>query len=659
MLAVCFLTVSVGIAVAAVVSSRTLERSHESTETSVEWTPNRAPAVSTDVVAGLGHPSAERALVMPRPRSSVVAPAGPAPGYDETSEFFAGRVGVSVLLVESAGSAYNWTDAEVTQTVDGIYAGLAWWATQEPKARLSFSYELHVREATTWEPIQNSIGSDYLWIDEILGSRGYSEPDAFQKALHFNNGLRTRLGTDWAYSIFVVDSEDAVNQGLFVGGGYAHAYFGGPWVTMSRYSSWAYNAGDYFRVVPAHETGHIFYATDEYDSGPPQYSGYLNCPDSNGATGIMNRNTLQVSPSTRCQIGWVDSDNDGTLDILGVPPETDLVPHTPNPTSEGRIEYSGSATVVPLVNQNPIGPSRDVTISRITRVEFLTPNGVWTSAEAVDGAYDGPSEAFAFRIDIPVASSVRALPAYVARPSFVVNADVSIVLGTYQVSARAVDTEAKEDPAPALDELGLLPRPVAEVELWYRRDAGAYALYGSDSSSPWTWTFTAPAEGDASYSFYSISIDSDGIREPIPSSSQAQTLVDTARPVLVIGSPRSDALIPSASVEINWTATDSGSGIDRLEMRVDGGAPQAVAGTGHRLDRLSDGPHTVTLAAYDRAGNVQYATVHFTVDTGIFSVTGPYGPYPLVVVFATAAVLVMAALGFWLRRRGRTRLPKA
>src|SRR3990172_10700479 len=75
----------------------------------------------------------------------------------------------------------------------------------------------------------------------------------------------------------------------------AHGYYGGPWLTMSRYSSWAYNSADYFRVVPAHETGHIFYATDEYDSDPVEYSGYLNCPDSNGASGIMNRNTLGVS----------------------------------------------------------------------------------------------------------------------------------------------------------------------------------------------------------------------------------------------------------------------------------------------------------------------------------------------------------------------------
>ena len=231
------------------------------------------PPILPDVVPGAA--SGERSRTAPLVQAPVPRPLTPGPGYNDTSEFYIGSVAVGVFLVESAGSAYDWSDGEVTQTLDGIYSGLAWWASVEPKARLSFSYELHIREPTTWEPIQNSLDDDWLWIDEIMTNLGYRESDPWNKTLHFNNDLRARLGTDWAYSIFVADSNNTVNLGRFTNNEYAAAYLGGPWVTMSRYSSWAYNSADYYRVVPAHETGHIFYATDEYDTDPVEYSGYL------------------------------------------------------------------------------------------------------------------------------------------------------------------------------------------------------------------------------------------------------------------------------------------------------------------------------------------------------------------------------------------------
>lgn len=702
------------------------------------------PPSPPDTASGQIHRFGDRALPRPRSAEIPIAAASPAPGYEETSEFFAGRVGVAIFLVESSGNVYDWTDAEVTETLDGIYAGLTWWAAQEPKAHLSFTYELHIREPTTWEPIQNSIGSGPSWIDEIMGNLGYTESDPWQKTDHFNNDVRARLGTDWAYSIFVADSDDAVDQGLFAGGGYAWAYYGGPWVTMSRYSSWAYNSGDYFRVVPAHETGHIFYATDEYDSNPAEYSGYLNCPDDNGASGIMNRNTLTISASTRCQIGWVDADGDGLLDVLGVPPETTLDPYAPDPVAEGRVTYRGNATVVPLTNQNPYGSSRDVTISRVTRVDYALANGPWVPAEALDGAFDGPSESFTVTAEFPIESSVRPLPTYQADGSFAVHVDVSSIPSTVQLSARAVDTEVLSDPTPASDDLGVLPRTPMSVELWWRRSDDPFALYGSDTNPPWEWAFAAPPGSDGVYSFYSIAMDPAGIRGPVPSSPQAQTIVDTAGPVLVIGSPvpdallasnsidvtwsatdavsgidrfevrldngapqtssglsirltqlsegdhivsvaaydragnvqtksvrvtvdtvgpiltiispRSDATITSASVEVTWTAGDEGAGLDRIEVRLDAETPQSAAGASHRFAHVSDGPHTVTVTAYDRAGNIQNVTIRFDVDTGLFSVTGPYGPLPLATVLPVAVALSVAITWVW-RRRHRKQGP--
>ncbi|MGQ0797410.1 MAG: hypothetical protein ACT4OI_06070, partial [Methanobacteriota archaeon] len=215
--------------------------------------------------------SGERALVAPID-AGVAQATSPAPGYYDTSEYFIGRVGVAVVLVESVGDTYDWTDDEVVQTLNGVDEGLAWWVAQEPKARLSFSYALAVRQPTTYEPIEHPLVEDWRWIGEIMTGLGYADPDVGSQVRRFNNDVRAQLGTDWAFSLFVADSDDGVSQGRFADGQYAHAYYGGPWVTMARYSSWAFNAEDYFRVVPAHETGHIFYATDEYDSRPVEFS---------------------------------------------------------------------------------------------------------------------------------------------------------------------------------------------------------------------------------------------------------------------------------------------------------------------------------------------------------------------------------------------------
>jgi len=396
----------------------------------------------------------EAALISPLARIRGEDPLAPAPGYDDASEYFAGSVGVAVFLVESTGPAYDWSDAEVTESLDGIYAGLSWWASQEPRARLTFSYELYVREPTTWEPIQNSLNDDSQWIHEILGNLGYSEADPWSRTLHLNNDVRGRLGTDWAYSIFVADSDNAVNQGRFTNNQYAHGYYGGPWLTMSRYSSWAFNSADYFRVVPAHETGHIFYATDEYDS-VPMSAGYLNCPDNDGAAGIMNTNILLVSASTRCQLGWRDSDGDGVLDVLDVPPDTSLTPYLPDPTTDRQLAYDGSSTVVALANQNPFGSGNDVTISRLTNVDARIDGGAWSAASSDDGAFDEPVDGFSF-VTAPLGA------------------------GTHTIEARARNSEGNADGTPAADSVEVL---LNEVTYTVPADYDAFVQWWRDLES--------------------------------------------------------------------------------------------------------------------------------------------------------------------------------
>ncbi|OGS48054.1 MAG: hypothetical protein A3K68_05170 [Euryarchaeota archaeon RBG_16_68_13] len=565
-------------------------------------------------------PSGEGALVSPLSAPSPSGTLGVAPGYDDASEFFMGDVAVGVFLVESAGFAYDWSDAEANQTLNGIYAGMDWWVGQDARARLSFEYELHVRTPTAWEPIQNSLDDDWQWIDEIMAGLGYTEPDAWSKTHHFNIDLRSRLGTDWALSLFVADSEGTVNQGLFTNGQYAHAYYGGPWITMSRYSSWAYNSADYFRAVPAHEIGHIFYATDEYDTGPVEYAGYLNCPDSNGATGIMNRNTLSISTSTRCQIGWVDSDADGIFDILDVPPETAILSIAPDPTNETKIRVTGSATVVPLTNRNPYGPRNDVTISEITEAEFRVNSGSWANATPSDGAFDEPEESFAFVVPAILASTVDPLPAYRRGGIFNLTVQSSPEAAPRTVKTRAGNTEGNVDETPTQDEIPPAGEEPSSVELWYAREGSVFAWIGTDASPPWAWSFDpAAAGGDGLYRFYSVAVDAVGTREPAPVSEDASTTVDTRPPSLTLVGPADADWIASRTVDVTWVATDDGSGAANGSVSLDDGPVEDVGtATSHRLSDLTEGWHRVQIVSRDRAGNDVNASVTFGVD-----VTGP------------------------------------
>jgi hypothetical protein len=577
--------------------------------------------------------SGEVALVSPL--SHLGNGTGPGPGYFDASEFMMGSVAVGVFLVESTGSTRDWSDKEINETLEGIYAGFDWWVAQEPRARLSFSYELHIRASTSYEPTLGSLNDDYLWIDEILTDLGYTEPDPWSKALHFNNDLRERLATDWAFSLFVADSEDALNMGRFTNDQYAHAYFGGPWIAMSRFSSWAYNSPDYHRVVPAHEMGHIFYASDEYDTAPPMYSGYLNCPDNNGASGIMNRNTLTVSESTRCQIGWVDADDNGVLDILDVPPETTLTAYAPDPTDEIEIVYQGSATVVPLANQNPIGPRNDVTVSRITGVELQWDDALWSAAQATDGAFDNFEETF--RAPVQPISSVEALPPYTTQAAFPLSATTPLGPGTHAIQARATDTEGNVDLTPATDTLTTTAWPIDRVELWYAREEGAAVLHGVDMEEPWSWAFdTAVVGGDGTYGFYTRSYDKAGNSEDPPVEVDTVTVVDTLAPLLTIVDLGSGWLV-DADPQVEWRMEDATSGIASVSVRLDNGPWIDVdTNTSYTFREVPEGVHSVAVRATDRAGLSQEVTTELRLDR----------TPPLVAIHAPGSDAVVAAPAF-------------
>jgi hypothetical protein len=250
----------------------------------------------------------------PRPVALAARP-GPAPfdasthvpygaDYYDTSEFLAGRIAVGVWLFDNIAPGSNWTASELSQTLGGVQAGLDNWVRKGgAPAALTFFIETHTEVSVSGTPIQSPMSMDETWVNEALGNRGWTGANGFEKCFAYNRSIRDAFAAQWCYSIFIADSNPNVNQGLFAGGGYAFSYYGGPWIYMSRYSTWAFNYMRYYAVVPMHETGHIFMDTDEYD-GQLQYGGYLNVADADFQQCIMNQNdSSRVCVATRNQLG--------------------------------------------------------------------------------------------------------------------------------------------------------------------------------------------------------------------------------------------------------------------------------------------------------------------------------------------------------------------
>ncbi len=398
---------------------------------------------------------------------------GPGPGYYDTSEYMMGSISVGIFLLESNGSlepsSETWSATEENQVKSEIKEALNWWVQQDVNASVSFSYDWHFQVNVSYEPIKHesvftNASWEELWVTEAMESLGYTSGDRFARTRAYINDLRDTNGSDWGFAVFVVDSSndadgcfsDAIPPNFMP---CAWAYIGGPFVVMTYDNDgWGINR---MNQVMAHETAHIFYATDEYN-GQTEYSGYLNAADVEGSGCLMENNNLCLSSGTKLQIGWRDTDTDGIHDILDTNPQTDLEEYSPDPTCDDTPTYNGSATVVPYTNNNPNGPGNDVSINIVASVKYRVDGGTWIDAAATDGSFDDHEEDFIFTTS-------------------------SLSHGTHTIESYAKNSVGNIDPSPATDTITIDVQP----------------------DNP---TITGTKEGKAgtSYSYTFISNDPDG-----------------------------------------------------------------------------------------------------------------------------------------------------
>jgi hypothetical protein len=450
-----------------------------------------------------------------------------------------GRVAVGIILPESDGSidpsTEDWTSQEQQKVFSEIVAAMDWWAAREPRANLTFYYDDHLTSplSTGYEPINRSHSHQGLWIGHVMEELGYSASSYFTRVRDYNNTLRNQYQTDWAFTIFVVDSSNDANN-KFSDGYFAYAYLGGPFMVMT-YGNNGYGSGN-MDAVTAHEVGHIFRALDQYHSAHQACtyrSGYLDVENQNSQYGNCSSNETsimrgQVWPYwsgavdyyARGQVGWWDSDGDDILDPVDTTLEITLEPQAENPTSERVITYLGSVKDIPYPSPSAWRP--DVTINTITSVQYRLNSDQWQEATASDGAFDNASESYTFTTNslAPGAYVVDVQAINSASGSQILaEGDTLVILDPQDGALDSVLYPYSPDPTtndtPTYTGMATANPAVARVE--YRVNGGqwqeATANDGAFGGTTESFTFTPESLAPGSHTFEVRAIDSNGKAE--------------------------------------------------------------------------------------------------------------------------------------------------
>lgn len=328
-------------------------------------------------------------------------PFGAAP--EDTGEFMLGRIAVTPVFIESNGqidpSTENWTAEQKASVLTKIESGLDWWrqllAKKTSQHTLEFVIDRTYVDApfqSGYEPISRRSDDYSLWVSEFLVGAGFSQNALLEENVRaFNHSQRLKLQTDWSFSIFVVNSQNDADGAFAANGSFSRAFS---------------FAGGLFEVVPStrpvstftHETGHMFWARDEYNGGANYYQrrGYYNTQNTNAIDANPNSGFVQVdsimsdgeslqraftnittADPTLAHLGWQDSDGDGIFDVLDVPLALRGLGRLD--AAKGEYTFQGTARAKALPNLNSSGTQNDITLNKVGRIEYRINGGSWST----------------------------------------------------------------------------------------------------------------------------------------------------------------------------------------------------------------------------------------------------------------------------------------
>ncbi|MBN2094959.1 MAG: DUF2341 domain-containing protein [Candidatus Aenigmarchaeota archaeon] len=135
------------------------------------------------------------------------------------------------------------------------------------------------------------------------------------------------------------------------------------------------------------------------------------------------------------------------------------------------------------------------------------------------------------------------------------------------------------------------------------------------NSTRWVgWYNFTTGTGDGNYTI-NVTAAEDLAGNTMEEDTSNSFILDTTAPTVQIVSPE-NTTYGITSVDLNYTATDSGSGISACWYSLDGEANQTLTDCANTtLSDLSDGEHNLTVWANDTAGNLGFDTVYFNVST--------------------------------------------
>jgi hypothetical protein len=242
------------------------------------------------------------------------------------SDKMTGTVAVTVFFVESNGSGadpnlYTWTAQHMQDYLNGVNNGLAWWSSEaRDYSGCWVAFLVHYVPATDsrcqqwYEPILHPSTDETNWVGLVMNNFGYTSGTTATKVNSFNTWQRSAYGTDRAYSAFVAYNPPPASD-RFTNGYAAATYWGGPYAYL-LYRSFDWTVEEVF----AHETGHIFFACDEYYQ--PGYGGCSGCGvcyngviNGNcekdgcgpGKSCMMKDNSFNLCQYTPGHVGWLTS----------------------------------------------------------------------------------------------------------------------------------------------------------------------------------------------------------------------------------------------------------------------------------------------------------------------------------------------------------------
>jgi len=317
---------------------------------------------------------AEKSLGELRSQSTV------SPQFLNNSDVMDGTVAVAVFMMESDGTIdpniYSCTQAERDAAVLKIIEGLNWWVDQSRAfglgRPLQFTYNFFFPDnpicQIPYEPVLHGGFDTSTYIETIMGKLGVTEGNAFVRVGAYNRRLKEEMRADWAFSAFLAYNSPTAPT-AFTDGRASWAYIGGPYsVLLYRSFGW-----DLSQII-IHETGHIFYACDEYavpgfqvcscscapEVRPQARNG--NCQDQScnpaSLACMMRLNEFALCSFTVAQIGWtrevpeeIPEEPTGLVASASSPTQVSLVWQDRSSSEEGfQLERRGGSegSFVPL-----------------------------------------------------------------------------------------------------------------------------------------------------------------------------------------------------------------------------------------------------------------------------------------------------------------------